>query len=111
MGVFKKLGDGIADLSELQVQTLTGELSTAIQSDNAKRVLDWQKLIKAAKTKTQGSVRLVAATNLKIDGDTDLFIAESAPDRLLRAHSDAVEAAGEVRASLIAMFKDLLDVG
>jgi len=110
MGVFKKLGEGIADLSELQVQTMTGELSTAIKSEDAKRVLDWQKLIKAAKTKTEGSVRLVAATNVKIDGDTDLFVAESAPDRLLRAHAEAVEAAGEVRAGLIAIFKDLVDI-
>ncbi|MFQ5700536.1 MAG: hypothetical protein ACE5HU_01680 [Acidobacteriota bacterium] len=111
MGVFRTLGDGIADLSELQVQTLTGELTTQVRSGDKDNVLDWEKLIEQAKTETEGSIRLIAATTLKFDGDTNLFFAESAPERLIKAHNDAVESARKVREGLLAMFHDLLDLG
>lgn len=111
MGVFKKLGQGIADLSELQVQTMTGTITTEFQSDNAESVLDWQKLIQGAKTDSEGKITLIAATNVKFDGDTDLFISDSATPALLQAHADAVEGARKVREGLVEAFSDLLGVG
>ena len=110
MGVFAKLGEGIADLSELQVQTITGELVTTIKSDKPGMVLDWQKLIKAAKTQSEGAIKLAAATNVKFDGDIDQFFSDSATERTLKAHADAVESGRKIREGLIAMFKGALNL-
>lgn len=110
MGVFKKLGEGIADLSQLQVQTFTGEIKSTIQATDSGNVLDWQKLIEEAKSDTAGSISLAAATNVKFDGDSDQFIADSASDRTLQAHSDAVDAARQVRQGLVETFQDLLGI-
>ena len=110
MGVFKQLKEGIADLSELQVQTITGALKTTIQAEGGQNVLDWEKLIQEAKSETEGTISLAAATNVKLDGDTNLFISDAATEKTLKAHADAVEGARKVREGLIDAFSDLLGI-
>ncbi len=109
MGVFVKLKEGIADLAELQVQTITGEIKTALSAVDGD-VLDWEKLVKEAKSETNGDISLAAATNVKFDGDTDIFISNSASDKALSAHAAAVEAARQVRQGLVEAFQDLLGI-
>ena len=92
MAVFRKLKDGIGDLSQLQVQTFTGDLTAFIDdgpefddvNEPKKTLIKWQDLLKEAKNK--GEVSLVAATKVNIDGDTELFISDTASSTILDAH-------------------------
>ena len=108
MSVFKKLGQGIADLSELNVQTFSGDLTSVIDKSTSGSVIDWTKLLKDAKT--TGKVKLVASAKIKFDGDSDSFFAEDIPPDMLDAHLVAIEAGPKVREGLISMFKDILDI-
>ena len=109
MGVFKALGEGIADLSELNVQTFTGNITSVVDNTASGNVLDWAKLIKDA-SKATGSVKLVACAKIKFDGDSDMFFAEDIPTEVLEAHVAAVEAGQKVREGLLAMFKGVLGI-
>lgn len=108
MGVFRKLGEGIADLSELNVQTFSGDLTAVIDKSSGGSVIDWTKLLKGAKT--SGKVKLVASARIKFDGDSDTYFAEDIPSDMLDAHLVAVEAGQKVREGLINMFKDILNI-
>jgi len=108
MGVFKKLGDGIADLSELNVQTFCGDLTSVIDKSTSGSVIDWTKLLKDAKT--TGKVKLVASAKIKFDGDSDSYFAEDIPPDMLDAHLVAIEAGQKVREGLLSMFKELLNI-
>ena len=108
MGVFKKLGEGIADLSELNVQTFSGDLTSVIDKSASGSVIDWTKLLKDAKT--TGKVKLVASAKIKFDGDSDTFFAEDISPDMLDAHLVAIEAGQKVREGLLSMFKDILNI-
>ncbi len=111
MSLKLKIKEGLTDLSELQVQTFTGELSTeVIASGDGNAVLDWQKLIAKARAETTGEIELVAATNRKFDFDTDIFVSKSATSEQLEIHNNAVEAATKARQALVELLKDLIDV-
>lgn len=108
MGVFKKLGEGIADLSELNVQTFTGDLTAVIDKPTSGNMIDWTKLLKEAKT--TGKVKLVASARIKFDGDSDTYFAEDISSDILDAHLVAVEAGQKVREGLLNIFKDILNI-
>ncbi len=95
----------VEDLAELQVVTLQGELTSVVNTGDG-GLIDWDKLLKNAKT--QGEVKLVAATHIKIDGDTQLFVATAAPESLKKAHLEATAAAQEYRSGLVTAAFDLL---
>jgi hypothetical protein len=103
--VIKKLEKGAMDLAELEVFTLTGTI-TALISNEGK--MDWSNLLKTAKT--TGTIELVAATNIQIDGDTTLFVATGASEELKQAHLDATAAAQQYRQGLVQAFADLLGI-
>ena len=86
MSVFKKLGEGIADLSELNVQTFSGDITTVIDSGSGGNVIDWTKLLNDAKT--SGKVRLIASARIKFDGDSDTFFAEDIASDLKAAYEE-----------------------
>ncbi|MFC2037592.1 hypothetical protein ACFLYD_06470 [Chloroflexota bacterium] len=100
-----KLEQLVDDLAELEVITLQGGL-TAVVSSEAGHLIDWTELLKNAKT--TGEVKLVAATHIKIDGDTQLFVATNAPESLKKAHLEATAAAQEYRSGLVRAFADML---
>lgn len=104
--VFKKLEDGIADLTELNVQTFSGDLASVVDGSNSGSVIDWTKLLKDAKT--SGKVKLKASTKIKFDGDSDAFFADDISGDMLKAHMTAIESGQKVREGLIAMFKGAL---
>lgn len=108
MGVFKKLGEEIADLSQLRVQTFTGNITALIDTTSG-TIIEWQKLLDDAKS--TGKVSLAADTKVNFDGDTELFIATDASANLVKAHNDAVAAAQQVRQGLLETFKDVLNIG
>ena len=108
MGVFKKLGEGIADLSELNVQTFCGDLTSVIDKSTSANVIDWPKLLKDAKT--TGKVKLVASAKIKFDGDSDSYFADDISPDMLDAHLVAIEAGQKVREGLLSMFKEILNI-
>ena len=108
MGVFQKLGEEIADLSELTVQTFTGDITSDLTSDT-ESILDWTKLLEEAKN-AQGKITLVASTKMKFDGDADIYFNTSISEDLKQAHLGAWEASLKVREGLIQTFKDLLGI-
>ena len=108
MSVFKKLGEGVADLSELNVNTFTGGIGGVVDKASEGSVLDWDKLL--ADAKASGKVKLVAAVKIKFDGDSDSYYANDIAKDMLDAHLAAVEAGQKIRAGLVEMFKDVLDL-
>ena len=108
MSIFKKLGKGIADLSELNVQTFTGDIATVIRENAEGSVIDWTKLLTDAKNTTEGKIKLVASARIKFDGDSDSYFDEDIRPDLLKAHLTAIEAGQNVREGLMEMFKETL---
>lgn len=108
MSVFKKLGDGIADLSELNVQIFSGDVSSVLDDAEGSSVIDWTELLKQAKS--SGTVRLMASARIKFDGDSDTFFADNISQDMLNAHMTAVQAGQKVREGLLEMFRDVLGV-
>jgi hypothetical protein len=107
MSAIKKLAEEIVDLAEMRVQTFTGNLTAIIDAEGGD-IADWGALLDKAKSK--GEVRLAMDTAMKIDGDTNLFIADGLADDIKDAHLDAVEGAREYRAGMIDAFADLLGI-
>ena len=107
---FNELAEGIADLSQLQVQTYTGNIVAHIKDgEGGASIINWQELLTTS-AKEDGDVSLVAATKVNLDGDTELFIAANAPTNLLEAHNDAVAAAQQLRQGLVEAFADVLGI-
>ncbi len=105
MSAIKRLKDEIVDLAEMRVQTFTGNLTAQVEGAGG-NIQDWGTLLDSAKS--SGQVRLAMDTQMKIDGDTLLFIADGVPEDVKDAHLDAVEGAREYRAGMIEAFADLL---
>ncbi len=106
MSVFKKLGEGIADLAELNVQTFTGTLTTQISQDGG-NLINWVELLAEAK-KTGGEVTLVASSRIKLDGDCDMYFDKNVDEKLLQTHIAAVDAGQKIRLGIMDAFKDVL---
>lgn len=106
MGAFKELGEGIADLSTLTVQTFSGKLSSTVVQDDGS-VLDWENLMKEAKS--SGTVNLEAFTEIKLDGDTTNFVASGIDPVVSAAHQAAFKAAQDYRQGVINLFKSALN--
>jgi hypothetical protein len=106
MSVFKKLKEGIADLSELNVQTFTGNINSVIDQTQSESIIDWTKLLENART--SGEVKLMASSKIKFDGDSDTFFADEISSEILEAHMAAIEGGRKVREGLVAMFKGAL---
>ncbi len=103
---FNRLSEAIGDLSSLEVQTLTGDISATLgtaagdQPDTGGSIIDWKKAIAAARA--EGKVKLVAATLINFDGDVTQYIASGEqPAHLLTAHKDAIAAGLETRAHIV----------
>ena len=65
---FKELAAGIADLSQLQVQTYTGNITAHIaDGDGGGSIINWQERLTTSATEN-GDVSLVAATKVNFDG-------------------------------------------
>ena len=107
---FVSLKKGIADISSVEVQTFTGDLSTVITESNGESVLDWENLLKNATSDTQGSITLMASSKYEFDGDAKLLINPAITPEMREAHDAAVSAGLEVRQGLIDAFYDLIDV-
>lgn len=105
----ENLANGIKDLTSIEVITLSGkvEWTTDADADALKATtLDWDALLNHAKT--DGSVKLVAATRVDADYDVVNFQAESASPELLKLHADTLRTSREGREAIMRLFVDTL---
>ena len=106
MSALVKLKDGIMDLTEVEVLTFTGDLKAVVAKDEKEGdLINWSEVISLAKV--EGTVKLVAATKVKIDGDSWFYVAENAPEDLKNAHIEATAAAQEYRIGVLQAFASL----
>jgi hypothetical protein len=106
----KRVSDIIKEASELQVLTFSGEISSYITPDG--KDLKWGDFFTEAAKKTGGTLILVAATQVQIDGDTILFISNS-PEidgPLKQAHMDATVAAQKYRTELVLGLANIIGI-
>lgn len=102
------LGDQIEDLSELRVQTVTGDVSAVLST---RSLSDLEDLLKPDGDDTAlAKLHLVLDTTIKFDGDALNFMDEkrATPD-LIALHKEAVHAGLTHRRGLVEMFKGLID--
>jgi len=96
------LVEAIKDLSSLEVVSFSGTLTAEIMAGTGGNVINWDKLVKAAKP--NGKVKLMVASKFECDGDAKLFTTSEAVSQDIRiAHDQAVQAGRQIR-------KDILDL-
>lgn len=101
---FKKLEEGLKDLSQLEVRTFTGDISAQIKGYSG--TLDVGKIVDAEVKK--GTVTLKLYTRLDADGDSDHFFDIGPIDPVVvEAHASAFEMGQEIRRSYLELFKDV----
>lgn len=95
--VVNKAVEAIKDLSELEVLTFRGELTSIIDQTGK---IDWSKL--TANANNQGKLKLALATNVKIDADVQQFVSDDVPPQwIVDAHIAAVKSGLEARKALL----------
>jgi hypothetical protein len=112
---FKGFAEAVKDASALQVLTFTGQIQSMIIPEKNKEGtkhtgigVNWEDFFTQAVNTAGGQLKLIAATQVEVDGDTILFVAENPPVRLVDAHLEAVAAAQEYRQNLVTAVIDLL---
>jgi len=103
-----KLGDAITDLSELRVQTVTGDVKAVIKKN---KLSDLQGLLnpQGAGVNAKSSLNLVLDTTISFDGDSLNFVdTDLATDELTQIHTQALESGLNQRKAIVEMFKGLL---
>lgn len=100
----RKLKDTLCDLTSLEVQTYTGDLNVAMDSEGGST--DFETIL--SKVKKAGKLKLVYVTKINFDGDGIVLVPETAtPDHIQQAHNDAIKAGQEVRQGLLTLFSEV----
>ena len=94
----KSIGNGIKDLSQLNVRTYTGTISADVAGDDAEAML--------ASARQTGQLKLVGVTTMNLDGDVNQFISDDPDlnDSVHNAHFNAVQASQRSRQAALDMF-------
>ena len=105
------LKDIAVDMSSLQVKTYTGEYDVDLQGGNLEEILSKAKAAQGSK------IKLIAFTDIRIDGDVTTFIPTipggeslAVDQTMLDVHNMQVEAAQETRAKMVEAFTSILDI-
>lgn len=104
----KKLGESIKDLSELRVQTVTGDVKAVIDAKNLQSLKD---LLDPGKgnAKSQAKLNLVLDTTIAFDGDALNFIDTAlATHELTQLHKEAITAGLNQRKAIVEMFRGVI---
>jgi hypothetical protein len=95
----------IKDLTEIEVQTYTGQIEVAV---DAIGTTDFAAILDSAKA--TGNIKLCQVTKITIDGDAMNLVPDTAPpEHAAEAHKSALEAGQNVRSSMLELFKDLIE--
>jgi hypothetical protein len=103
----------IQDIFELDVVTVTGDINLKLTEealqikDGTRQVITFDSIFKAVgkDLKSVADIRVIAASQIKIDKDTYTFIAEPKSDRdldLMKLHFETVATALEGRSAIAA---------
>ncbi|GAA4840831.1 hypothetical protein [Algivirga pacifica] len=111
-GVIQKLNDTAIDLTTLDVTTVTGDLTHHINDEGG---IDFKNILNEIKTKggkTEGELKLLAATHIDFDHDTFNFVKEQLTDQekeLLGTHVLMIEQAQKARAAMFSFMQEILN--
>ena len=100
----EKIGDFIKDISQLNVRTYGGDLTSNVTAGSP---VDWDKMLEDAKT--TGAISLKLSTDIMIDGDCNHFIADDATEKHQKAHDAALAAGKETRAGIYELIKGIVE--
>ncbi len=103
----KAIGEEIKDLSELRVQTVSGDVTAVLQTKSLENL---EALLKPdGDDAANANLKLVLDTTIKFDGDSLNFIdTDLATDQVVTIHKEAVAAGLRHRQGLVEMFKGLI---
>lgn len=96
---FKKIGEGLADASKLDVVTFKGSVAAELTGANMPK--DFDAVLNLAAQNTDIKVRLLASTQSMIDGDTLAYFDAAITPEEAAAHNALVELAQSNRESVI----------
>ncbi len=108
MGLFKdaltKMGEGIKDLSSLDVVTFEG----SVQLEASDKVTTFDQVMSKATGNTDVKVKVLASTQTKIDGDIVAFYDKDITQEQMDAHAELIEAAEASRTGTIDFIKSIV---
>lgn len=104
--VLESLNDVAADLSTIEVTTLTGNVKALFNGEK----IDLVETLKSAKGNVKGEVRLLAHTRIEFDQDTTQFFNDDITDadnHLLLLHQEMIDSAIDSRNAFLGFLKEL----
>jgi len=105
---FDAIKETVIDLTSLEVQTYTGEITIDTQN-NTTKLTDFKGYLEKI-TVSGAKLKLVAVTRMEFDGDTINMTSETPlPPHVNELHQNAVKAGIETRQGLLTLFGKLLD--
>ena len=103
MGVFrdafKKIGDGIQDAASLDVVTFKGAIEADLTTVNMPGT--FQKVLELAAGATQVKLKLLASTQVKLDGDVLVYFDTGITPDEAKAHAELVSLGQKTREATI----------
>jgi len=103
---FSNIADTIGDLSSLDVVTFSGSVTLEKSDAPAAIPTSFDTVIKGALANAE--VKILASTQMKIDGDIVTYYDENIDDTQIKAHIEAVQAGKESRQATINFVKEVL---
>jgi hypothetical protein len=103
--ISESISAAVGDLASLSVETYTGDLEVIVDADTNE--LKWDSMlatVRSTEAGVKGKLKLALATQIKIDGDSVNFIAETGvTEALIETHSSAVKNGSEFRSKIIGL--------
>ncbi len=96
---FKKIGEGLADASSLDVVTFKGSIVAELNASNMPD--SFQAVLDLAAKNTDIKVRLLASTQSKLDGDVLVYFDNAITPDEASAHNELVALAQKNREALL----------
>jgi hypothetical protein len=98
----KTISEGISDMSQLNVRTFTGSITSPVAGMDSKTYMDT--------AFSGGELEVVALTRIKLDGDADQYFVKDDAMRalLLPAHQEAIRAGQASRQAVFNLFTSKL---
>ena len=104
---FKKMAAGIDDLSSLEVVTFQGSVNLAAGDS----IESFEDVLSKAKANADVTVKVLASTKTRLDGDAMTFYDTGITEEQKLAHAELVDAANENRQATINFIREMINPG